>query len=43
MFGIREETLKRLREEYPKGCRVELVHMDDPYERRQEQWQEQLQ
>ena len=31
MFGIREETLKRLREEYPQGCRVELVHMDDPY------------
>lgn len=34
MFGIREETLKRLREEYPRGCRVELVHMDDPYNTR---------
>ena len=34
MFGIREETLKRLREEYPQGCRVELVHMDDPYNTR---------
>jgi len=30
MFGIREETLKRLREEYPHGCRVEMVYMDDP-------------
>ena len=34
MFGIREETLKRLREEYPQGCRVELVQMDDPYNTR---------
>lgn len=23
--------INRLREEYPKGTRVELVHMDDPY------------
>lgn len=25
------ETLKRVREAYPRGCRVELVSMDDPY------------
>lgn len=25
------ETVKRLREQYPKGCRVELVRMNDPY------------
>lgn len=31
MFGISEATVKRVREEYPIGCRVELVHMDDPY------------
>lgn len=30
MFGIRRETVKRLRREYPVGCRVELVQMDDP-------------
>lgn len=23
--------VNRLRKEYPKGTRVELVHMDDPY------------
>ena len=23
------QTLEKLREEYPKGCRVELIHMDD--------------
>lgn len=31
MFNISKETLKRLRKEYPAGIRVELVHMDDPY------------
>ena len=31
MFGVRKETLLRLREEYPKGCRVELTKMSDPY------------
>lgn len=31
MFGISEQTVERLRKEYPKGCRVELLHMDDPY------------
>ena len=24
------EIIERLRKEYPAGCRVELVHMDDP-------------
>ena len=27
---IGKETLKALRERYPKGTRVELVQMDDP-------------
>jgi hypothetical protein len=26
-----EETVRRLREQYPTGCRVELVSMSDPY------------
>ena len=34
MFRISEDTLKRLKEEYPSGCRVELIHMDDPYNTR---------
>lgn len=34
MFGISEETVRRLREQYPVGSRVELVHMDDPYNRK---------
>ena len=29
MFGIKRETVERLRREYPVGCRVELVRMDD--------------
>ena len=29
MFGIRRETVERLRWVYPVGCRVELVQMDD--------------
>lgn len=28
---ISEKELKRLREEYPEGCTVELIEMDDPY------------
>lgn len=31
MFNISKETLERLRKEYPVGVRVELVHMNDPY------------
>ena len=26
-----ENTVKRIKAEYPEGTRVELVHMDDPY------------
>ena len=29
MFGISRETVERLRQEYPRGCRVVLVRMDD--------------
>ena len=29
MFGIRRETVERLRREYPIGSRVVLVRMDD--------------
>lgn len=29
MFGVGRETVERLRREYPVGCRVELVQMDD--------------
>lgn len=28
---IRPEALKALREQYPVGTRVRLIHMDDPY------------
>lgn len=31
MLGLTKERLQALRQAYPKGCRVELVHMDDPY------------
>lgn len=32
MFNIKAETLKAIREKYPQGTRVELIHMgDDPY------------
>ena len=31
MFGIKKETLERLKRQYPIGCRVELVQMNDPY------------
>ena len=30
-LAIKKEELEALREKYPKGCRVELVKMDDPY------------
>lgn len=29
MFGIKRETIERLRREYPIGCRVELIQMED--------------
>ena len=31
MLGVSKETLARLRSQYPAGARVELTHMDDPY------------
>ena len=31
MFNIDEETLKDLRKKYPKGSKVRLTQMDDPY------------
>lgn len=34
MQMIKEWQLKQLREEYPTGTRVELIHMDDPYNRK---------
>ena len=34
MREISLETLRCLRERYPAGCRVELTHMDDPYNTR---------
>ena len=29
MFGISHETVKRLRKQYPAGCRVKLLEMND--------------
>ena len=34
MRMISKETLQALRERFPKGTRVELVQMDDPYNRK---------
>ena len=31
MKEIHYETLKKLRGDFPKGTRVELIKMDDPY------------
>ncbi len=28
-----QKTVERIRKMYPKGTRVELTHMDDPYSR----------
>lgn len=30
-----QETVTRVRETYPPGCRVELISMDDPYRKLQ--------
>ena len=30
MLFPRKETVERLRQEYPAGCRVELLRVDDP-------------
>lgn len=30
MFGILEHIVERLKKEYPKGTRVELIEMNDP-------------
>lgn len=34
MYNISKETLERLRKEYPTGARVELISMDDPYNKK---------
>ena len=34
MNYIDEKTLAHLREQYPPGTRVELIHMDDPYNKK---------
>ena len=34
MSMIKEWQLKQLREEYPIGTRVELIHKDDPYDKK---------
>ena len=31
MFGVSKETLASLRERFPVGCRVALIHMNDPW------------
>ena len=31
MMQIRPEVLKKIREDYPVGCTVEVVHLCDPY------------
>lgn len=34
MFGVPKEVIERLKAQYPAGCRVELVSMNDPYNTR---------
>ena len=29
MFGIERSVVERLKKDFPVGCRVELLHMDD--------------
>lgn len=31
MVFPKKEIIDKIREEYPCGCRVRLLHMDDPY------------
>lgn len=33
MFGISEEALQKIKTEFPAGCRVQLVSMNDLYTR----------
>lgn len=33
MFGISEEALKKLKEQYPSDARVELISMTDEYQK----------
>ena len=35
---IRPEVLKRIREEFPVGCKVELVRMEDRYREMPQVW-----
>lgn len=30
-FGVDEKTLQWLRNEYPKGTKIELIELEDPY------------
>lgn len=30
-FGVDEKTLQRLRDEYPKGTKIELIELEDSY------------
>ena len=34
MYSISKETLDKLRKDYPIGARVELICMDDPYNKK---------
>ncbi len=34
MYNISDKTLQHLRTEYPEGARVELLHMNDPYNKK---------
>lgn len=31
MFGVSRKRLEQLRSEYPKGTKVRLIRLDDPY------------
>jgi len=36
MFGVDKKTVEKLKEQYPKGSRVRLISMNDPYREIQE-------